>query len=180
MFKKGSNVQYRVTIPGRAKDAAKNADRRLRDGILIQADTPNAAREMFRRKYGKKYKIRDDESIEVRLPNGEVPVSRPAPTRTTTYDDSTFVRTALIAEGEGGSVDVVTADGRRLCQINIFWSVEDESLIVDVIDVDDRYEDRKAVVFPKKGGPGRIVKSRSIVSADFRKRKRGEPPQEKP
>ncbi len=80
--------------------------------------------------------------------------SMPAPTHITTHDDGKFVRTAIVAEGrDTGSLDVVNAAGERLCQINLSFlpaTVErggEETLIVDVIDVDQRYSARRVLAF---------------------------------
>lgn len=102
-------------------------------------------------------------------------VCRMATTDTTTFDDGTFVRTALMIEGtDTGSVDVVNKAGKRLCQINISLGTAkecDEYLIVDVIDVDKRYTKRRALVFsPDKRAEMDVPEGGNLVSTDFRKK----------
>ena len=63
-----------------------------------------------------------------------------AETHTTTHDDGTFIRTAIVCDrGDTGSLDLVRSkDGKRLAQINISFLENtdgEECLIVDVIDV---------------------------------------------
>jgi hypothetical protein len=103
--------------------------------------------------------------------------SREAHTKTTTHDDGKFIRTAIVCEGGNtGSIDLVTADGIRLGQINISFlpersSVggEPECLIVDVIDVDERYEKRRALAFSNKERKILDVpEGGKLVSVDFR------------
>jgi hypothetical protein len=96
--------------------------------------------------------------------------SLPAETQITTHDDGKFIRTALVIEpkeGKSGSVDIVTKDGKRLCQINLF-AYEDGSLIVDVIDVDDRYKIRRALVFSDGERRSIDVGNGNLVSVDFK------------
>lgn len=62
------------------------------------------------------------------------------------------VRTALvISPGDTGSVDVLDKDGKRLCQLNISHSPNaadgEDWFNVDVIDVDERFEKRRALSF---------------------------------
>lgn len=86
-------------------------------------------------------------------------------TKTTTFDDGTFVRTALVVEGPGvGSIDLVNKAGKRIAQVNISYSPN--CLIVDVIDVDKKFKqrrfhafsnnERKDVDFPKDGKLGSV------------------------
>jgi hypothetical protein len=100
-----------------------------------------------------------------------------AQTRTATYDDGKFVRTALIIDEDGPngsqSVDVIRiVDGRpvRLCQINLFDYRDEDSLIVDVIDVDARFTRRRALVFSPTAGRSELAvpKEGNLVSVDFR------------
>jgi hypothetical protein len=90
-------------------------------------------------------------------------------TETTTYTDAKGgTRTALV----NGSYDVVDADGERVLQINVFTYPADRSAIVDVIDVDNLFEDKCALTDP---GSARTDKVRApfafLVSADLRGRK---------
>lgn len=93
--------------------------------------------------------------------------SKRADTKTTTYDDGEFTRLAIVVDvgSEAGSVDVVDASGKRLCQINLFAYTD--ALIVDVIDVDNRYTDRRALTF--RNGTREAVPADKLVSVDFRK-----------
>lgn len=91
-------------------------------------------------------------------------------TRVTTHDDGRFIRTAIQPQlgGEGGgSIDILGRDGERVCQINIF-TYDHGAVIVDVIDVDRRYDNKRALVDP--GGEHRQpgVPVHYLVSADFR------------
>lgn len=93
-----------------------------------------------------------------------------------------FTRTAIVVEGgDTGSIDLVTPDGKRVAQVNISYmpsagdeGAKEECLIVDVIDVDDVFPDRRALVFnPKSRTRARIVtkvpKCTNLVSTDFRR-----------
>jgi hypothetical protein len=91
------------------------------------------------------------------------------------HDDG-FTRTALVLDKGGPSVDLVTPDGRRVAQINISYSVSkedggEEYLIVDVIDVDKRFPQRRALHFTDQTrhcadlGP-----DANLVSTDFRRK----------
>lgn len=115
-----------------------------------------------------------------------------------TYHDpksDCFERTALVIDlpsaSQGGSVDIVTRDPRdgslvRLCQINIGYghtlpfpddldgakTYDAESyLIVDVIDVDDAWSKRRAMVFGVSAGRRvlDVPKGGNLVSTDFRR-----------
>lgn len=106
-------------------------------------------------------------------------MSKPAKTKTTTRVDprDSFERTAIVLDpnddGEAGSIDLVDSDGRRIAQLNITFSRSpEEVLIVDVIDVDDRYRERRVLAFSQtertclsfpKGG--------TLASVDLRKAK---------
>ena len=103
------------------------------------------------------------------------PESVLATTKTTTHDDGSFKRTALIVhpEGTGGSIDLVTAGGQRLAQINVFYNPCDDDahacLMVDVIDVDNRYSARRALVFsPKERAQLEVPPGGNLVGVDFR------------
>lgn len=87
-----------------------------------------------------------------------------------------FCRTALIVDDpNAGSVDVVVFIGGkmvRVCQINISIGevgTSEEYLIVDTIDVDRRYDKRRALVFPEEGAGSMEMPANALVSADFRK-----------
>jgi len=88
-----------------------------------------------------------------------------AETPTTTYTDGKFRRTALIIGPENaGSVDVVTAEGERLAQLNLFIT-EDGVFMADVIDVDERYKTHLALGFPE--GRRTVTKAGTVVGAHF-------------
>ena len=103
-----------------------------------------------------------------------------AQTSVATYYDPTsdaYERTAIVInEADAGSVDVlVRRDGRlvRVCQINAthFAATRDgeEHLIVDVIDVDDRYSQKRAMSFaPSERWSQDVPKGGNLVSTDFR------------
>jgi hypothetical protein len=105
--------------------------------------------------------------------------SKDATTHTSIHDDGKFRRTALVIVGrDTGSVDVVMADGTRLCQINISFLPSPssdgrrEALIVDVIDVDNRYPERRALAFSNtERAVIDVPKGGTLVSVDFRKDK---------
>lgn len=101
--------------------------------------------------------------------------SKDAYTKINVYDDGTFIRTALvIGTGDTGSVDIVDSEGVRLAQVNISLvrgHAEDggEVLIVDTIDVDKRYDSKRALVFsPTSRAHSDVPEGGSLVSADFR------------
>jgi hypothetical protein len=101
-------------------------------------------------------------------------MSKKAHTKTATFDDGTFERTALVLEGgDTGSVDLVTKDGERRAQINISFMPDsdgEECLIVDVIDVEGRYTVRRALTFaPSKRASMNVPKDGNLVSTDFRR-----------
>ena len=93
-----------------------------------------------------------------------------ARTRTTFRDSEGFERTALIVNERNGdgSIDIVHADGQFLGRLNIFTNEDGSWLAVDVIDVEDRYETRNALVF--NDGRRTVMNSKGrVVAADFRK-----------
>lgn len=106
------------------------------------------------------------------------------PTTTWTGEDG-FRRTALdVSRPEHGSLDVIIRaprGARRLCQINITVGRGlDPQLIVDVIDVDEVYTERRAFVFAgptsRKGIARKELKAPKggkLVSVDFRGVKKG-------
>lgn len=87
-----------------------------------------------------------------------------------------FTRTAIVVDGgeNGGSIDLVTKSGRRLAQVNLAYlpnSDGEECLIVDVIDVDNQYPEKRAFTFgPGTRGPSAAVpEGGNLVSTDFRR-----------
>jgi hypothetical protein len=102
--------------------------------------------------------------------------SFPAQTPTSTFDDGTFVRTAIVLRGdngEEGSLDVVDRDGKRIAQINLFWTPDDDEgrahLMADVIDVDGRFTERRALVFsPRERRQLQVPEGGNLVGVDFR------------
>jgi hypothetical protein len=172
---------YRCTLPGRLPVGHPGLEKlAARQAWFFGGDTPNEARKNFRAALGKKLKLRADEQIDVQVGEADdapLAKSKPVPTKTTTHDDSAFVRTALVvgsAGDGGGSVDVVTADGQRVCQINVsvFFGKNacadrGAGVIVDVVDVDGLFRNRRALAFPVLGAPAVEVEAGAIVSADF-------------
>lgn len=104
--------------------------------------------------------------------------AKDAQTKTTTREDPEdgFVRTALVIDGaKTGSVDVVDSTGKRVCQINISYSAgkkdDEEYLIVDVIDVDDLFPERRALHFTDKRRHAMdLGPDANLVSTDFRRK----------
>lgn len=95
-------------------------------------------------------------------------MSTDAITPTTTHDDGSFVRTAIVVEAHAdnkGSVAIVSPDGTRLALVNIFF-YEEGNLVVDVIDVDERYGKRAALTF--LDGQRCSLDAAKVISADFR------------
>lgn len=92
-----------------------------------------------------------------------------ARTHVTTHDDGTFLRTAIQPNGGPrsgqGSIDVLGHNGERLCQLNVF-TYENGNVIVDTIDVDDRYEERNALTF--RDGGREFLPTDKVISADLR------------
>jgi hypothetical protein len=98
--------------------------------------------------------------------------SKPALTKTTTHDDGTFIRTAIVLDAsknaEVGSIDLVTPDGKRIAQVNVTL-YPDGSLILDTIDTEKRWGQARAFLFAE--GKRELLTSTvpgSLVSADFR------------
>lgn len=94
-------------------------------------------------------------------------MSNDAQTTTTTHDDGRHLRTALVADtgNDGGSIAIVDRNGTRLALINLFV-YDNGNLIVDVIDVDDRYNTRNALTFVD--GHRQFLPASKVISADFR------------
>lgn len=101
-------------------------------------------------------------------------MSKNAETKTTTFDDGTFLRTALVVRApRAGSIDVLDKRGKRVCQINIF--VGEGSLIVDVLDVDKHFPRKRALCFTKQ--ERRVMETfeaSTLVSVDFRGKEKGD------
>ena len=102
-------------------------------------------------------------------------MSEKAATPTSTHDDGRFVRTALIVGAEdfegkmrGGSVAVVNTNGERLALLNIFTNEYNTWFAVDVIDIDNRYNKRTAIVFNEGAKDFLDTGSGNLVAADFR------------
>ncbi len=100
--------------------------------------------------------------------------SADARTRTTSRDDGKFVRTAVVipCQGSPGSVDLVDPDGQLLVRVNVslLRQPDGETLIVDVIDVAERYVERKAIGFSRSERTTLDVpKGGTLVSVDFRR-----------
>jgi len=105
-------------------------------------------------------------------------VSKNAETKITIFDDGHFVRTAIVVDDANvGSIDVVDKSGQRVCQINVF--VGELSVVVDVIDIDKRFPQKRALCFTNQGyGENRRIldafKTSSLVSVDFRRKEKGD------
>lgn len=99
--------------------------------------------------------------------------SKEALTPTTTHDDGSFIRTALVLDAKTsaqiGSVDLVSPSGERIAQLNITL-YPDGALIVDTIDTEKRWGQTRAFLFG--AGEPRVFHTTAqrgaIVSADFR------------
>lgn len=92
------------------------------------------------------------------------------------YNDGKFVRTALVIDGteNTGSVDVLDKKGHRVAQLNIFVG-EDGALMVDVIDVENRYKVKRALAFAQGQRTSMTVPDGgNLVGVDFRKDARGD------
>ena len=94
-------------------------------------------------------------------------MSEEALTQTTVYDDGKFVRTAVIL-GEGGSIDVVNQEGKRIALLNLFTNDDNSWFAIDVIDKDEIFTKHTALTF-KDGNQQRIDDANGLVAADFRK-----------
>ena len=100
-------------------------------------------------------------------------MSQDAQTKTATHDDGSFVRTALVIDGhDTGSIVLVDKHGKRVGMINIFYSVDqqEKTLMVDVIDVDDTYTTKRALVFDPAGNGRQVVNvpgSSNLVASHF-------------
>ena len=101
-------------------------------------------------------------------------MSKNAETKTTTFDDGAFLRTALVVdEAHVGSIDVVDKRGKRLGQINIF--VGEDSLIVDVLDIEKRFPNKRALAFTRHSSRDMDAFPEStLVSVDFRRKEKGD------
>lgn len=107
----------------------------------------------------------------------KLPVRSPEPSRrveavVSVYDDGKYIRTAIVVspDGTGGSIDIVTPDGRRLGQINLFHGGEkDNPLMVDVIDIDDLYKPARALTFDTdpKGKGRQCIEGGKLVGVHF-------------
>jgi hypothetical protein len=100
--------------------------------------------------------------------NAKPTVSRDATSKVVTYDDGTFIRTAIVAGVGCASLDVLNSAGLRIAEINIILG-QDGTLIVDTIDVDKVFAVRRALTFPN--GQRQEIPAGSVVSADFRSAK---------
>jgi hypothetical protein len=99
-------------------------------------------------------------------------------TAVTVRDDGKFARTALVMpySPNPGSVDLVDAEGQLLVRVNVVRSAQpdSEALIVDVIDVDDRFPQKRVYGFPLGGSQGRrtsldVPEGGKLVSVNFRR-----------
>ena len=100
-------------------------------------------------------------------------MSKPAFTKTSVHDDGKWIRTALIVgsgDGRGGSVAIVNPEGKRIALLNIFTSEDNDWLAVDVIDIEERYTNRRALTF-NDGTRQDMQAPTTLVGVDFRKDK---------
>lgn len=101
-------------------------------------------------------------------------MSESALTMTTTHDDGTFLRTALVVgsgdDHEGGSVDVLDGDGKLLARVNFFARNDDEGdwFAVDVCDVGERFTERRVLSF--RDGRRQSLDAGNVGAVDFRRR----------
>jgi uncharacterized protein YfaP (DUF2135 family) len=98
------------------------------------------------------------------------PVGKSATTPTTTYDDGKFNRTAIVIAPGTASIDLVTPDGKLLARMNIVAPPSDDSaLIVDVVDVEGRYNTKRALCFSQVDRSSCVApKGARLISVDFR------------
>ena len=102
-------------------------------------------------------------------------MSENAETKVATHDDGRFLRTALVIDpgpGGGGSVDLLSKDGRFLARLNLFTSESGDWLALDLIDFEERYDIRRALVFNNGKREG-LTAMGNLVAADFRMEKDG-------
>jgi hypothetical protein len=80
-------------------------------------------------------------------------------------------RTAIVidANDRGGSIDLVNPDGEILARVNVFTKEDYSWLAVDIIDVKDNFNVRRALTF--LNGQRSSLDAGKIVGADFRKGK---------
>lgn len=169
--------EYRITRPEKYRRTGKPikmglADLSVRHGYYILARTPAHARVEARKKF--KFTEREPLDVEEQTQDGwRLAVTRDAQTTVTTYDDSSFNRTALVIKSDKcGSIDVLDSEGRRVAQINIF--LNPETLIIDTIDVEDMWPERMVVTFRSPTSRDQILKAGTVNSVDFRKPTRNE------
>jgi hypothetical protein len=95
-------------------------------------------------------------------------------TPVTKRDDGKYERTALIlapGDSNGGSVDVVNRDGELIVRLNLFTNEDNSWFACDVIDIAERFTDRRAIVFTDGGGKRQSMNAgTTLVAADFRKK----------
>lgn len=95
-------------------------------------------------------------------------MSKDVHTPVSTHDDGKFIRTALVVRpdaGDEGSVAIVDPEGNRLALLNLFV-YDNGNLIVDVIDVDERFANRTALAF--RDSRRESLAAGKVVSVDFR------------
>jgi hypothetical protein len=92
---------------------------------------------------------------------------------TIAHDDGRFIRTGLVIEGEICSIALVNGKGKRLALLNItaLGDEGEKGLLVDVIDIDKRYQARRVYGFAagiKTTFP--LAPGGTVVSVDFREK----------
>lgn len=99
-------------------------------------------------------------------------MSESAETPVTTHDDGSWIRTAIVVtsgdEREGGSIAIVNEKGERIALVNMYTSSDNDWFAADVIDIDGRFQRRRALVFDK-GMKQDLVAPTSLIGVDFRK-----------
>jgi hypothetical protein len=151
-------------------------DKKKQCWAFCNAATPRLAMDSYIAMYGKKYNVARVTDLACTL-NGKLCVSQPASTEMSTYDDSQFIRTAIVMRsyGKGGSLDVVDEAGERLCQINISFRKADGTegntdwLNVDIIDVDKTWPQRQAITFYPGKPDRRITGAGRVVATEFKR-----------
>lgn len=97
-------------------------------------------------------------------------MSENAQTPTAEHDDGRWIRTAvvLVDEKNSGSIAVVNEKGERLALLNIFTSDDNDWFAIDVIDIEQRYSNRRALVF-NNGTRQDLQAPTTLIGVDFRK-----------
>ena len=99
-------------------------------------------------------------------------MSKETKTTISEHDDGRWIRTALVISGgesrKGGSVAIVNEVGERIALLNIFTSEDNDWFAIDVIDIEERYSNRRALVFDN-GTRQDLQAPTTLIGVDFRK-----------